>query len=300
MRKLLLISTMLLLPLAGCKQTAETSTMSNSEAKSEASAAQDLSAILDSQNDAAKARYVYRNPKETIEYMGIKPGMTVAEVLPGGGWYTSILLPYLGDNGRMIGVDYNVDMWAKFGGFATPEFLENRKSWGTSWAADAEKWRGGSNAKINAFAFGDAPQDLKNSADVVLLIRAIHHLHRFDQVHLNEALNDIKYILKADGIVGIVQHRASEDQANAWAFGDNGYMKQSRVIQIMEDAGFELAGEPSEVNANPKDNATSENKDSVWRLPPSLRGNDDNPELKAKMEAIGETDRMTLKFRLKK
>ncbi len=300
MRKFLLLSAIAVLPLAACNPATESNVEANVTTNSETAVAPGLDAILDSQKEAVKARYTYRHPQQTIEYFGIKPGMTVAEVLPGGGWYSSILLPYLGDGGQLIGIDYDVDMWAKFGGFATPQFLEQRKSWAETWTADAEKWRSGSNAAIKAFALGDNPKDLKDTADVVLLIRAIHHLHRFDQAHLGDALNDIKLILKPDGIVGIVQHRANEDQADAWAAGDNGYMKQSRVIEIMEEAGFELAAEPSEINANPKDNATSDNKDSVWRLPPSLRVPKDDPELKAKMEAIGETDRMTLKFKLKK
>lgn len=258
-----------------------------------------LSEILDAQPDANKARFQYRNPGETIEFFGIKPGMTVAEVLPGGGWYSKILIPYLGDDGHLVGIDYSIPMWSKFGGFANEEFLAKKKTWAKDWVQQASEWKAGTSGQLSAFAFGSAPSDLKGQVDVIFLPRAIHHLNRFEQAHLAEALGDMKMILKADGIVAVVAHRAAENQDDAWANGDNGYMKQSTVISMMEDAGFELAGE-SEINANPKDQAKSENGDMVWRLPPSLGTSRDDPELRAKMVAIGETDRMTLKFRLKK
>jgi len=259
-----------------------------------------LADVLDAQDDAAKARFGDRNPGATLEYFGVKPGMTVAEVLPGGGWYSKILIPYLGDDGHLVGIDYEIDMWAKFGGFATPEFLEGKKTWTTTWVADATKWRGDGKTNLSAFAFGSAPSAMKGKVDVVFLPRAIHHLHRFEKAHLASAMSDMKMILKPDGIVAIVAHRAAEDQPDDWANGDNGYMKQSTVIAIMEEAGFELDGTPSEINANPKDQAKAANKDMVWRLPPTLGTSREDPELRAKMEAIGETDRMTLKFRKKR
>ena len=261
--------------------------------------AKNLTDILDAQPDANQERFPYRNPAKTIEFFGIQPGMTVVEVLPGGGWYSKILIPYLGDDGHLIGVDYSIPMWKKFGGFANEEFLDKKKTWAADWVTQASDWKAGTTGKLSAFAFGSAPKDLKGKVDVVFLPRAIHHLNRFDQAHLSEALNDMKMILKPDGIVAIVAHRASEDQDDSWANGDNGYMKKSKVISILEEAGFELAGE-SEINANPKDQAKSENGDMVWRLPPSLATSRDDPELRAKMVAIGETDRMTLKFQVKK
>jgi len=260
--------------------------------------ASSLADILDSQSDANKARYQYRNPGETIKFFDIKPGMTVAEVLPGGGWYSKILIPYLGDEGHLVGIDYSIPMWGEFGGFANAEFLAKKESWAETWVKDASEWREGGKTNLSAFAFGSAPKDLNGQVDVIFLPRAIHHLNRFEQAHLAEAMGDMKAILKPDGIVAVVAHRAAEDQDDAWANGDNGYMKQSTVIAIMDEAGFELAGQ-SELNANPKDQAKSANGDMVWRLPPSLGTSRDDPELKAKMVAIGETDRMTLKFRLK-
>ena len=101
-------------------------------------------------------------------------------------------------------------------------------------------------------------------------------------------------ILKPGGVVGVVQHRAAESADDGWANGDNGYVKQSRIISVFESAGFELV-ETSEINVNPRDQPTQE--EFVWRLPPTLGTSQEDEELRAEMEAIGESDRMTLKFR---
>ncbi len=253
-----------------------------------------LESILAAQPDSIKSRYQYRQPAKTLAFFEIKPGMTVAEVLPGGGWYSKILLPYLGDDGTLIGIDYDIDMWPYFDGFVNEKFLQEREIWSETWRQEALDWRGEAQTNIEAFAFNAPKADLKNSADAVLMIRAMHHLTRFDEKYLNEALGNIKFILKPNGIVGIVQHRAAENMPNAWASGDNGYLKQSRVIEIMEKAGFEYVGE-SEINSNDKDVPTID--DDVWRLPPTLATSHNDPELKARMQAIGESDRMTLKFK---
>ena len=101
-------------------------------------------------------------------------------------------------------------------------------------------------------------------------------------------------MLKDGGLVGVVQHRAPESASDEWANGSRGYLKQSAVIAMFEDAGFQLVAR-SEINANPKDQPGEE--DIVWRLPPSLRTSQENPELREAMLAIGESDRMTLLFR---
>ncbi len=256
-----------------------------------------LDAVLAMQDDAAKARYQYRNPKATLEYFGIEPGMTVAEVLPGGGWYSKILLPYLGDGGKLIGIDYSVDMWSNFGGFANQDFLEKRKTWSETWSNDALAWRAGTEADVAAFALGSMPADMAGTADAVLLFRSLHHLNRFEAAYWDEALADIKAVLKPGGVVGIVQHAGPEENPDTWANGDNGYLKLSFILEKFDEAGFELAKDPSEINANEKDVPTAE--DMVWRLPPTLGTSRDNPELKAKMEAIGESNRVTLLFRKK-
>lgn len=255
-----------------------------------------LATILAAQPDKAKARYDSRNPQETLEFFGITPGMTVVEALPGGGWYSKILVPYLGDEGHLIGVDYSLAMWPEFGGFATPEFIENKKTWAPEWVEGAQAWRAGSTGNISAFAFGDRDTSLDGTVDAALFIRALHNLARFEDEgsYLSEALADTNALLKTGGIVGVVQHQGPEANDDKWAEGDNGYMKKSQLIAAFKAAGFELVKE-SGINENPKDVPT--NDELVWRLPPSFATSGDDAELKATLEAIGESNRMTLLFK---
>lgn len=254
-----------------------------------------LSSAIQSQDEQTKARYSARNPKQTLNFFGIMPGMTVVEVLPGSGWYSKILLPYLGENGKLIGVDYPQALWPNFS-WMTPERIEDKKSWPATWTAQAEKWRTNSSANVEAFKFAEMPEAMKGTADAVLYIRALHNLARFDaeQGFLGDALSDTMDVLKPGGIVGIVQHQARENQDDQWADGSSGYLKKSTVITRMQDAGFEFVGE-SNINENPKDLATK--GDIVWRLPPSYNGSGDDETKKARMTAIGESNRMTLMFR---
>lgn len=254
-----------------------------------------LSTILAAQPAKVKARYTYRHPKETLEFFEIEPGMTVVEALPGGGWYTKILLPYLGEEGGLIGADYALDMWSHFGGFATAEFIEKKKSWPTEWTAQAIEWRGETGPKVEAFAFGNRDTSLDGTADAALFIRALHNLNRFSDKgdYMGQALADVHALLKDGGILGVVQHRAPESNSAEASTGSNGYLKQSDLIATIEAAGFKLV-DTSEINANAKD--TPSNSDIVWRLPPSMSTSSEDEALKAEMTAIGESDRMTLKF----
>jgi len=255
-----------------------------------------LATILATQPDKAKARYAARNPQETLEFFGITPGMTVVEVLPGGGWYSKILAPYLGNEGHLVGVDYSIKMWPEFGGFANEEFIEKKKTWAAEWVEGAQAWRAGSEGKISAFTFGGRDSAMDGTADAVLFIRALHNLSRFEDEggYMSEALADTHALLKPSGIVGVVQHQGPETNDDKWAEGDKGYLKKSDVIAKFKAAGFELVKE-SGINENPKDIPT--NEDIVWRLPPSLGTSREDAELKAKMEAIGESNRMTLLFK---
>ncbi len=277
----------------GCADRATTT--HSATAATPASASERLSAALQSQPDEAKARYTARNPQTTLEFFGIEPGMTVVEALPGGGWYSKILLPYLGQDGALIGVDYAEDMWPKFGFFG-PEFIEQKKTWVADWTKEASTWRDDDSAAVSAFVFGSMPEAAAGTADAVIFVRALHNLARFDSDggYLTAALADAHQALKPGGIVGVVQHQASEAMPDDWANGSKGYLKKSFLIERMEKAGFEYLGD-SAINSNPKDQPTIE--DVVWRLPPSLVTSRENPELRAQMEAIGESNRMTLKFR---
>ncbi len=253
-----------------------------------------LAGVLAAQPDATKARYKYRHPQETLEFFGIEPGMTVVDTLPGGGWYTKILLPYLGEEGQVIGADYAMDMWPLFGFFGE-DFIEQKKTWVQDWTADAEEWRAAGSAGVSAFVLGSLPESMHGTADAVLFIRALHNMARFeaDGKFLSAAIRDSYDVLNSGGIVGIVQHHARDDMPDGWADGEMGYLKKGYVIKMMEAAGFELVGD-SDMHANSKDQPTRE--EFVWRLPPSYDGAE-TPETKAKVNAIGESNRMTLKFR---
>lgn len=252
-------------------------------------------AILAAQPEEVQARFKNRQPKKTLDFFGIEPGMTVVEVLPGGGWYTKILLPYLGNDGMVIGADYSLQMWPHFS-FADEEFLEQKETWIRDWTADAEQWRTDDGARVSAFVLGSLPESMHGTADAVLFIRALHNLARFSAAgdFLGEALSDAYNVLKPGGIVAIVQHHARDDMPDEWASGSNGYLKKGFVMEQMQAAGFQFVAE-SDMHANPKDRPTTE--EFVWRLPPGYSGSRDNPELKAKVDAIGESNRMTLMFR---
>lgn len=253
-----------------------------------------LAAVLDAQPDNVKARYEFRHPMETLAFLGIKPGMTVADTLPGS-YYSNILLPYLGDSGKLVGVSYALDHRAlDYGDNA--ERMERFRNWPATFVTEAMEWRGDGKTDVGAFLFGAVPEDVKGTVDAFLLFRAMHHLNKYeDRIGTrSQAFADIYAALKPGGVVGIVQHRAPADADDEWAKGFNGYIKQAPLIENMKAAGFEFLG-ASEINANPKDQPVE--GDYVWRLPPGLAGSDDDPERRARMEAIGESDRMTLKFR---
>ncbi|MEO0437528.1 MAG: methyltransferase [Pseudomonadota bacterium] len=255
-----------------------------------------LAAVLAAQPEDVQARYQYRHPQETLEFFGIEPGMTVLEALPGGGWYSKILLHYLGEEGALVGADYDQALFPLFGFFSEEE-LKEKETWVADWTAQAEAWYPGAQvAAISAMQFGSLPDSLAGSVDAVLLVRALHNLARFESEggFLTAAMADITAALKPGGVVGIVQHMAPEELPDAWASGEAGYLKKSFVVETFEDAGLELVAE-TDINVNPADVPTTE--DMVWRLPPSLFGSRDDEEAASAMKAIGESTRMTLLFR---
>jgi len=254
-----------------------------------------LDDVLASQPDDVQARYSYRNPKETMDFFGIEPGMTVVEGLPGQGWYTKLLLPYLGEEGTLIAADYAMDMWPLFP-FGTEEFIATRSQWHDTFKIEAAEWGGDGSAAVKTFRFGSMPDELAGTADAVFFARVLHNLARFESEgeYLTIALNDANRVLKPGGVFGVVQHEARDDKPDDWADGGRGYLKKSFVIAQAENAGFVFEAE-SDVNENPNDQPGAD--DVVWRLPPSLSGSAEDPERRAAMQAIGESNRMTLRFR---
>jgi len=280
---------------AATKAAHETSASSSTKYSAATFDGAKLSAILDARPDDVKARYDARHPVETLEFFGITPGMSIGEALPGGGWYTKTLAPYLGENGKLVGIDYNLDMWSEFS-FANEKFIETKTTWPETFVTKSAEWMPANGPKIAATTFGSPAGDMAGSLDAILFIRALHNLSRFETegAYLTKALSHSHALLKEGGIIGVVQHRAPEGWEDSQATGSAGYVKQSALIARFEAAGFDFV-KSSEINANPKDKPVE--GDSVWRLPPSLNGVGDDEALKAERMAIGETDRMTLLFK---
>lgn len=257
-----------------------------------------LDAALAAQPDEAKARYGARNPGETLAFFGIEPGMTVVEALPGGGWYSKILIPYLGPEGQLIGAHYPDNIWpVLFGENADPERIAGRIESADGWAAGAREWFGEDGADIQQYKMTDGQvAENAGTVDAVLFIRALHNLSRAEETlgTMSGAIAEAYDLLKPGGVVGVVQHRGPEGNSDDWAVGGAGYLKQGLVIAAFEAAGFELDA-TSEINANPLDRPGEE--DIVWRLPPSTATTQEGTPERAAVEAIGESDRMTLRFR---
>lgn len=253
-----------------------------------------LAKVIAERSDEDKARDAERHPQQTLEFFDVAPGMTVAEGLPGGGWYTRILANYLGANGALYGVNYADRVWPMLD-VATPDWVAARIAATSEFPAQVAIYTD-NGIKARGFTFETVPADVKGTVDRVLLIRALHNLHRFEKQHgtLSRALSAVHDMLKDHGLVGVEQHRAPATATDAWADGSHGYLKEAAVIALFEQAGFTLVT-TSEINANPRDKPAG--NDSVWRLPPTLRGSEDDSQRRAAMLAIGESDRMTLLFR---
>jgi predicted methyltransferase len=224
------------------------------------------------------ARNEFRHPVETLRFFGIKENMTVAEISPGGGWYAEILAPYLMEKGQYIAASY--DPQAKLA-----YYRRNAKILTDKFAADPTHY-----AKVKTTIM-QVPEKVdfapENSVDMVVSFRNAHNWA--EEGHADKAFAAIYKVIKPNGVFGLVQHRAGVSHPKDTS-GKLGYLKTAEVIRMVEQAGFRLI-EQSEINANPKD--SKDYKEGVWTLPPSYRLKDKD---RAKYKAIGETDRMTLKF----
>lgn len=224
-------------------------------------------------SEANRARDVYRHPSETLAFFGLKPNQTVVELWPGGGWYTEILAPYLAGKGKLT--------------VGTPD--ERRTESIRKLIAGNPSLYG----KVGIATFpvkdGAGTPVPASSADLVLTFRNVHNW-RFGGVdNAQAAFDQIYAMLKPGGVLGVVEHRLPEEMDSAKE-EKSGYMKRSSIVAFATKAGLKLVGE-SKVNANPKD--THDWPQGVWTLPPNYRLGDVD---KAKYAAIGESDRMTLKF----
>ena len=228
-----------------------------------------------------RARDKYRHPQETLNFFGVKPSHTVVEITPGGGWYTEVLAPLVKEKGRYYGT---VTDPAKTSSDASRDYnAKQNKALRDKMAARADVYGNASLLEINPKApvMGES-----GTADVVLTFRNVHNwMGAGTQGDMFEAFFEV---LKPNGILGVVEHRAKDDVPK----GDKtGYVSEAQVIAMALAAGFTLDAR-SEVNANPKD--TKDYANGVWTLPPNLREGEKD---RAKYLAIGESDRMTLRFK---
>ena len=225
------------------------------------------------------ARDRYRHPAETLAFFGVRPSDTVVEIWPGGGWYTEILAPYVLGGG---GTYYAAGMGER-GNAGVQRLVQ----------ANPQLY---SRVRLAAFPVWEATETRvpDGSADVVLTFRNVHNwrmgYQRNNQEYGLEAFRQIYRMLKPGGTLGVVDHRLPET-ADAARERTSGYVKVSTVRRLAEQAGFQFVA-ASEVNANPRD--TADWPQGVWTLPPALRLGSQDRE---RYLAIGESDRMTLKFR---
>ncbi|WP_236672270.1 class I SAM-dependent methyltransferase [Croceicoccus sp. YJ47] len=227
------------------------------------------------------ARDPYRHPAETLAFFDVKPGMTVIDYMPAGGWYTRVLAPYLGAEGRYIGLTPDAsnsdnERFAEYFAGLPGKFAESAPGWNLS------------GAPMTAMASDDEALDAyEGTVDRALIFREMHNLHRSGVLH--GELARIRELLADDGMLGIVQHRAKPWAPASYTDGNMGYLRQQDVIALVEAHGFDLVG-TSEINANPRD--TADHAKGVWELAPSFAS-----ERQAELGPIGESDRMTLLFR---
>jgi len=243
-----------------------------------------LDEVLSHERRAAdEARDVHRHPAETLRFFDVQPTHTVAEYAPGSGWYTRILAPYVAPKGQYIAVS--------FAGEDTPieRVQQALAGWDEAFPGRVEEMTGVPAEAVRAWYGRSIPAEAHGTVDRILIPRMLHNLLRWNIA--DQELKALRELLKDDGLVGVVQHRAKPDAPYSYTDGNKGYLHEEDVVAMMELYGFELV-EKSEINANPKDTADYEG--GVWTLPPSLRGDEAKKE---KYTAIGESDRATLLFK---
>ncbi|WP_462114439.1 class I SAM-dependent methyltransferase [Lysobacter xanthus] len=227
-----------------------------------------------------RARDTWRHPKETLGFFGVRGDQTVIEITPAPGWYSEILAPYLKDSGQYVAAV--IDPASQTSDKAREYYAKGRDGLQQKFdAAPAQFGR----ARIVGFdpknpSFGPA-----GSADVVLTFRNVHNWRMAGTAE--SMFKGFFDVLKPGGVLGVVEHRAKADVP---ATDKSGYVGQAQVIAMAKAAGFVLDGQ-SEINANPRD--TKDHPNGVWMLPPS---NQHDAADDAKYKAIGESDRMTLRF----
>ena len=229
---------------------------------------------------AFAARDTWRHPIETLTFFGIQPQMTVVEISPGGGWYTEILAPYLRDKGQLTLAADDPQSGVAY-------YRRSAERLAAKLAAQLAVYD-----RVRVLPF-EVPRKTAlgepASADLVLTFRNVHNWAAEGEAAVLQVFKNVYAVLKPGGVFGVVDHRLPTSQAQD-AKASSGYVHEAYVTRLALAAGLRLEA-ASEVNANPKDSAN--HPSGVWALPPTY-GNKDRD--RARFEAIGESDRFTLKF----
>lgn len=229
-------------------------------------------------SDTNRARNEFRNPVQALEFFGLTADMTVIEILPSTGWWTEIMAPYLRDHGKYYAAHFSPNASASY----MPSILRGFEEKIT---ADADLYGKITVRHLNPpHEVAIAPAE---SADMALTFRNVHNWIMAGQEH--EYFETFYKALKPGGVLGVVEHRAKPD-AGMDVMRTSGYVTEAYVKEVAAAAGFEFAGS-SEINANPKDPTV--HPEGVWTLAPNYRLGDVDRD---KYTAMGESDRMTLKF----
>ncbi|CAD6560171.1 hypothetical protein LMG28727_07056 [Paraburkholderia kirstenboschensis] len=272
----------LALMLTGCASSSVDSQNSSHDWQSQRAGTTSLDAAISGpqRSDKARARDVYRHPRETLLFFDVYPAQAVLEIAPGGGWYTDILAPYLHDAGLLCEAQYlstSADLAAE--DYVTDAAYRRK-------LADAPAVYG--KVVVGTLHAGQfAGFDAHDRFDRVLTFRNIHNWIKDGQIDAN--LGAFYGALKHGGELGVEEHRARPG-TTVQQMIDSGYVTEAFVIEHAQAAGFKLVAR-SEINANPKD--TTDHPHGVWSLPPTYEGGDVD---RSSYAAIGESDRMTLKF----
>ena len=244
----------------------------------------------DHRSEENRARNRYRHPVGTLMFFGLREGMTVMEITPGGGWYTEILAPVLRHHGQFIVASYDVDVEGQ------PEYRYGQHR------DLLDRFRGEPELydQVAVVPFSPPQSASLGAADSVDMIVTFRNTHGWVNDGLAQPnFDEFARVLKPGGVLGIVQHRA-DDGTDPEATAKNGYVSEQAVIEYARNAGLYLDGR-SEVNANPLDN--HDHEAGVWSLPPGFRtcrdlqGTDEWETCAAPWRDLGESDRMTLRFR---
>lgn len=241
-------------------------------------------AVADPRRDKDRPRDQYRRPAQTLAFFQVAPDMKVGEYAPGGEWYSRLLGLYLGPKGKLVGLYFDPTS-----GAFSETAQKGIRDGAAKYPADVASFTGLPAERFAAMTLENVPAAEKGTFDRILIMRMVHNLMRWNIA--DREIKAMRDLLKPDGMIGIEQHRARPTAPYSYTDGSKGYLREKDVIALMEMNGFTFVGQ-SPANANSKDPANW--PDGVWTLPPVLALKDKD---RAKYEAIGETDRMTLLFR---